>query len=892
MPIQKINITPVDTLEELRRATENTLNQLVDRINAQRPADIDANGGRIQGVGKPAARTDAVNKEYVDQALASQRIASVRDAVIAIGTTTSSGTPPPNQITSTADFTLTTGTPSPDAAGIPYQPYTLTIVNPPSDLPDDAYLSLFAYVGNDPATDEPVKIGLNYANPWSNIDVTSPMTVWFQQDTTTPTIYLFPVIQSKSADFLFPDASFIHASVTIPSANVVYQVASSSDFTAVLGTDGTDQSGKQFQQVIVTITSPPAGLPSDAFAGLWSFNGTNPATADKFLGDGGPPWFNAAGVTGAHEVWFPMGTATETVHLFPTINTKTYFPRPTSSFAHRSLVIPANTGFPAPADPTQFGTADWSISETQFTQSDGKQWSRLSIVVSTVPGGLPPDAYPSLRLFDGADPATASPIDGSGGPVWNWINFTNTMEVWVERQSTNITAYAFLTICSKTTYVPPDVSFASHTVTITALSVAAAPSAFLVGVSTSTDGGVPVGKFVASMVPAPGSIFYPTANANIKEYLVERVPTNSSFVPVTGQPYVPIFHVADPAWTTGVIADYATNWPLPGSVEYWTFRCIPVYLDDTKNLAAITYSNVTVPAATGLDFSGVNTSTLDTTLALVSGKVGVKGNSLSSTFFANGAIGADLAKFAAGTTPVNYFAGLPTLGTGLPQYPAGSILVNLSDGKVYRTSDGLNWDKGVSPGDLVAGTIAAGVIYAGTIQATQMVAGTMSAGVVYSGTINANQINAGTLNAFTITAAAVSGSTITSISGTATAVLSNGTFIGNNNTGQVARISDGQIFSNFSALGFGFDSTGFVQTNSSGVEKLASAISGGNGLIRINGVKVLGVQQTDYTAITLAPDATTLNAIDGSGNLYNNLLDLYTRMNANRTVLRNHGLMA
>jgi hypothetical protein len=46
--------------------------------------------------------------------------------------------------------------------------------------------------------------------------------------------------------------------------------------------------------------------------------------------------------------------------------------------------------------------------------------------------------------------------------------------------------------------------------------------------------------------------------------------------------------------------------------------------------------------------------------------------------------------------------------------------------------------------DFSAGTIAANVIYGGTIAATQIAAGTLAAGVVYAGTVNASQVNAGT----------------------------------------------------------------------------------------------------------------------------------------------------
>lgn len=52
-------------------------------------------------------------------------------------------------------------------------------------------------------------------------------------------------------------------------------------------------------------------------------------------------------------------------------------------------------------------------------------------------------------------------------------------------------------------------------------------------------------------------------------------------------------------------------------------------------------------------------------------------------------------------------AGLPTLPNAL--YPAGSVILNTLDMKLYRNTDGSTWVKTVDPADLVAGTITATV---------------------------------------------------------------------------------------------------------------------------------------------------------------------------------------
>lgn len=655
----------------------------------------------------------------------------------------------PNQLTSPSDFTVTTPNPPlPDSTGVPYKPYVVTVTSPPGGLPADAYLSLFAFDGPDPATDNPVKIGLNYSNPWNGTNVTDPMEVWFQQGATTPTVYLFPVIQAKSAPFVQPTSSFANQSITIPVA---------------------------------------ANLPT-----------TNP------------------------------GQIANASH--------------------------------------------WTFTVTPTAEGDGQQWAKIAITINTLPSGLPTGAYPSFRLFTTNNPATGTPVIGYGGPVWSWVDFAQAMEVWVRMTATSQAVYGFLTIDSPTVTAIPNSGFVSKAITIPALNTAPALSAFSVVMVTPTyQGGVLVSKFQASVTPPNGAVF--------SEYLIQRIAMNSSFTAaLAGSEWRDLFHVYKPAgWTTGAILDTQGDyWQVPGNLEYWRFQAIPVYLDGTQNIPGVLSFNVTVSANTGLHMGQANTATLDTTFDIVAGKIGVKVGTIDNTFFPNGTLGADLTKWASGKTPVNVFAGLPTLPNAA--YPSGSVLVNISDGKVYRTANGTTWDKGVAPGDLVAGTIAAGVVYAGTV--------------------NASQVNAGTLNAFTITAANISGSSINSSTGGSTITLNGGILDCDNGGPVTARLTAGAFRISVSGTTTALISSiniklGHATLFSRGVEM---ALDGSdNGQLLINATKVLGVQQPDpgtiaQTDLQLSTGSTTADS--ATGNLYNAIKELRDSYKAMRAAMRAHGLIS
>lgn len=73
----------------------------------------------------------------------------------------------------------------------------------------------------------------------------------------------------------------------------------------------------------------------------------------------------------------------------------------------------------------------------------------------------------------------------------------------------------------------------------------------------------------------------------------------------------------------------------------------------------------------------------------------------------------------------------------------------------------------ISATQISTGTLAAGVVYAGSLNANQISTGTIASNIVYAGTVNANQINAGTLTAGVVYAGSISTSQMTA--GTLTA---------------------------------------------------------------------------------------------------------------------------
>jgi hypothetical protein len=128
-------------------------------------------------------------------------------------------------------------------------------------------------------------------------------------------------------------------------------------------------------------------------------------------------------------------------------------------------------------------------------------------------------------------------------------------------------------------------------------------------------------------------------------------------------------------------------------------------------------------------------------------------------------------------------SGLPSLPSA--SYPAGAVILNTADSKVYRNPSGSAWLVSTAPGDLVAGAVASGV----TIAAAQVSAGTLAAGVAYVGALVASQVTSGTFSGISMVLN-LNGIT-TSVSNVFDSGLS--TFVGtkvlNNSTGQYSVIA-------------------------------------------------------------------------------------------------------
>jgi len=67
--LEQVSLPGLDTVEELRRGVEATLNRLISRLNVDKVTeDVDNNDHRIRNLRGPIERRDAVNKAYVDDA--------------------------------------------------------------------------------------------------------------------------------------------------------------------------------------------------------------------------------------------------------------------------------------------------------------------------------------------------------------------------------------------------------------------------------------------------------------------------------------------------------------------------------------------------------------------------------------------------------------------------------------------------------------------------------------------------------------------------------------------------------------------------------------------------------------------------------------------------------
>jgi len=93
----------------------------------------------------------------------------------------------------------------------------------------------------------------------------------------------------------------------------------------------------------------------------------------------------------------------------------------------------------------------------------------------------------------------------------------------------------------------------------------------------------------------------------------------------------------------------------------------------------------------------------------------------------------------------------------------------------------------ISATQISTGTLAAGVVYAGSLNANQISTGTIASNIVYAGTVNATQINAGTLTAGVVYAGDIAASQITAGTISATITITSPTITGATITGGTIR---------------------------------------------------------------------------------------------------------
>jgi hypothetical protein len=223
--------------------------------------------------------------------------------------------------------------------------------------------------------------------------------------------------------------------------------------------------------------------------------------------------------------------------------------------------------------------------------------------------------------------------------------------------------------------------------------------------------------------------------------------------------------------------------------------------------------------------------------------------------------------------------GLPSVPTAA--YPAGAVILNTADNKIYRNPTGSAWLVSTSPVDLVAGAIATGV----TLAASQISTGTLAAGVLYAGQINASQINAGTISvAISLTSPTI---TVTgTYSGFTTTVnidTTNFVKVSNTSTG-FCQILPGTIQGGTGAAGaFSLqDSTG----SGTGVLWLYAPGGGAPAVVARTGASFVGSPPTIYMNSTQV--LTTRQTDPGNATTS---VDVITKFNSLLAALRNHGII-
>lgn len=255
--------------------------------------------------------------------------------------------------------------------------------------------------------------------------------------------------------------------------------------------------------------------------------------------------------------------------------------------------------------PPQIAEATLSVAIPEYrTDLDGQQWAKI-VISYTSPGGTPADAYPGAWIYDDAagapDPATTPALDGS---PWYATAMGQDIEFWMKREDANLTYWARVTVNTTSLTVLPVAASPKVTFTITKYADAPQVTGFNVTVATETRKGVPSGRFVYAFTPPADPEFWYAS--------IERIRTDSSFVPLVGAEWARV--AGDPL--AGLPTDF---WPLPTAAEYWTFRCRSVNQAGDENSTSAPSVNVTVPASGGLNLAQSDAATIGTGLGISGG---------------------------------------------------------------------------------------------------------------------------------------------------------------------------------------------------------------------------------------------------------------------------------
>lgn len=208
------------------------------------------------------------------------------------------------------------------------------------------------------------------------------------------------------------------------------------------------------------------------------------------------------------------------------------------------------------------------------------------------------------------------------------------------------------------------------------------------------------------------------------------------YPPAPGGTYVPPDTTPPPAATgltaTAALITIILSWTIPAYSGASVHSHTEIWRSDTDNLGSAVKIGTTLASlyADDVGYTGAAkyywvrlVSTAD-----VAGPFNAVNGVLATTGKVNGVDLTDAivtaAKIADGTvTPIKFSSGTaPTfIGAALPAlpsttYPAGTVFINTTDNKIYRTN-GAQWFVSTDGADITAGTIAASKLIAGTITA-------------------------------------------------------------------------------------------------------------------------------------------------------------------------------